>query len=45
VLHHLSNGVCFVIGTCLFLAGRLGLRCPGGLPADAWQDYRLGTGR
>jgi len=44
-LHHLSNGISFVIGTCLFVIGRMGVRLPGGLPTEAWQDYRVGTGR
>jgi hypothetical protein len=45
VVHHLSNGLSFVIGTCLFLAGRMGVRCPGGLPTEAWQHYRVGEGQ
>ena len=45
VLFHLSNGMSFLIGTVLFLAGRMGMRMPGGLPIEPWQDYRMSTGR
>jgi GT2 family glycosyltransferase len=38
VLHHLSNGLSFVTGTCLFVLSRkVGARWPGALPADRWR--------
>ena len=36
VLHHLSNGVSFVAGNALALAGRAGLSVPGVIPATVW---------
>lgn len=36
LLHHLCNGVSFVIGTSLHLATRAGIRLPGALPAPIW---------
>jgi len=40
VLHHLTNGVSFVTGTCLFvLSRRAGLRWPGALPAESWRGH------
>lgn len=37
LIHHLCNGVSFVIGTSLHMAGRIGLRLPGALPTSAWS--------
>jgi uncharacterized RDD family membrane protein YckC len=38
VVHHLSNGVSFVTGTCLFVLSRwAGTRWPGALPAESWR--------
>jgi GT2 family glycosyltransferase len=38
VLHHLSNGLSFAIGTCLFVLSRkAGTRWPGALPAESWR--------
>ena len=36
IVHHLCNGVSFVIGTGLFAAGRFGLVLPGALPQAVW---------
>jgi hypothetical protein len=36
ILHHLCNAVSFVVGTGLYLFGRLGLSLPGALPAGEW---------
>jgi uncharacterized RDD family membrane protein YckC len=42
VLHHLSNGVSFAIGTCLFvLSGVAGARWLGALPTDSWQKQTI----
>lgn len=38
VVHHLCNGLSFVIGTCLFKAARRGLALPGSLPIVAWPS-------
>jgi GT2 family glycosyltransferase len=38
VLHHLTNGVSFVVGTGLYLAGRLGVTLPGTLPVEPWTS-------
>jgi GT2 family glycosyltransferase len=43
VLHHLTNGVSFVIGTALFLLSRFGIRCPWTLPTERWQSGLLST--
>ncbi len=37
VLHHLCNGMSFVVGTTIYLTTRLGLRFPGALPASDWN--------
>ena len=39
VLHHLCNGVSFVVGTFLHLGARLGLRIPGALPSSDWRPF------
>jgi GT2 family glycosyltransferase len=36
VVHHLCNGVSFVVGTVLFAAGRFGIVLPGALPQAVW---------
>ena len=36
ILHHLCNGVSFVVGTALFLAGRAGIVLPGAIPPAFW---------
>jgi glycosyltransferase involved in cell wall biosynthesis len=42
LLHHLSNGVSFAIGTCLFVLSRVaGARWPGALPNDRWQKQTV----
>jgi GT2 family glycosyltransferase len=37
-VHHVSNGVSFVVGTALFVTGRWGLRLPWSLPPSAWPS-------
>ncbi|HWW87832.1 MAG TPA: glycosyltransferase [Vicinamibacterales bacterium] len=42
VVHHLSNGLSFAIGTALFVISHVaGRRWPGALPAEAWQGPRI----
>lgn len=36
-VHHLGNGLSFVVGTCLSVASRLGWRLPGALPLSVWD--------
>ncbi len=36
LLHHLGNGVSVVVGTALYLVGRVGVDVPGGLPHQPW---------
>lgn len=36
LVHHLCNGVSFVVGTLLFTATRFGITLPGTLPAGTW---------
>jgi len=36
LLHHLCNGVSFVAGTALHMAGRFGVNLPGALPTRVW---------
>jgi glycosyltransferase involved in cell wall biosynthesis len=38
LIHHLCNGVSFVVGTTLHLAGRAGIRLPGALPPGTWAS-------
>jgi GT2 family glycosyltransferase len=40
LLHHLANGVSFVVGTALFVAGRMGIRIRGAIPAAVWPAGR-----
>ncbi len=35
-VHHLCNGVSFIIGTALHLVGRAGVALPGSLPLEPW---------
>jgi glycosyltransferase involved in cell wall biosynthesis len=35
-VHHLCNGVSFLIGTIVYMARRAGITLPGALPAEAW---------
>ena len=37
ILHHLTNGVSFLIGTLLWAGRRLGVALPGALPATPWK--------
>jgi GT2 family glycosyltransferase len=37
LVHHLCNGVSFVVGTALFAATRVGVTLPGTLPPGAWS--------
>jgi hypothetical protein len=36
LVHHLCNGLSFVVGTGLHLGARLGIRLPGALPSETW---------
>jgi GT2 family glycosyltransferase len=36
VLHHLCNGVSFLVGTLAYLGARIGVRVPGALPVTDW---------
>lgn len=45
ILHHLCNGVSFVVGTALHLFGRLGLRLPGSLPTAEWTPALAPSGK
>ena len=40
VLHHLCNGVSFVMGTAAHIGARMGVRIPGALPATDWTARR-----
>ncbi len=37
-VHHLGNGLSFLIGTALYAASRAGWRLPGALPSTAWTS-------
>ena len=39
LIHHLCNGISFVVGTLLHLGGRFGVRLPGALPTDTWPRH------
>ena len=41
LLHHLCNGLSFVAGTVLHVAGRCGLTLPGALPTNVWAPPPL----
>jgi GT2 family glycosyltransferase len=36
ILHHLCNGLSFIIGSLLFLASRAGIVLPGAIPSALW---------
>ena len=36
LVHHLCNGISFVAGTALHVAGRCGVTLPGALPTKVW---------
>jgi hypothetical protein len=36
LVHHLCNGVSFIVGTALYVAGRFGVTLPGALPTTVW---------
>lgn len=38
VVHHLCNGISFIAGTALHVAGRCGLTLPGALPTTVWTS-------
>ncbi|MEQ1573010.1 MAG: glycosyltransferase [Vicinamibacterales bacterium] len=40
VLHHLTNGVSFALGTSIWLGQRLGLNLPGAVPSGPWARPR-----
>ena len=44
VLHHLCNGVSFVVGTIVYLGTRLGLTFPGAVPASDWNQVHARPG-
>jgi hypothetical protein len=43
LLHHLCNGVSFVVGSFLFIAGQRGVVLPWTLPSGAWPDHTTAT--
>jgi GT2 family glycosyltransferase len=44
VVHHLSNGLSFMTGTCLFVLSRtVDARWPGALPADKWRGRTVSS--
>jgi len=47
-IHHLGNGVSFVVGTVLAFTSRIGWRLPGALPLTVWtpgfaESHRMST--
>ncbi len=36
IIHHLTNGLSFFLGTALYMTSRVGWRLPGTLPATPW---------
>ncbi len=36
LIHHLCNGISFLAGTALHVAGRCGVKLPGALPTSVW---------
>ena len=44
VIHHLCNGLSFIVGSVLHLAGRCGLSLPGTLPSDTWPTRPIPAG-
>jgi glycosyltransferase involved in cell wall biosynthesis len=45
VLHHLCNGLSFVMGTIAYLGARIGVRMPGAIPMTDWRPSPSGLGR
>ena len=43
IVHHLANGLSFVIGTALYAASRAGWPLPGALPSTAWDRGCAGS--
>ena len=41
LVHHLCNGLSFVVGTVLHVAGRCGVTLPGALPTGVWAPPSL----
>lgn len=41
LVHHLCNGLSFLAGTALYLAGRAGWQLPGALPQEPWHGSHL----
>lgn len=41
VLHHLCNGLSFVVGTALYLFARIGIHLPGALPTRVWAPQTV----
>ena len=44
VLHHLTNGISFVIGTLLYWSQRIGVDAPGALPVSGWKPHQRSNG-
>ncbi len=42
LVHHLCNGLSFVVGTALHVAADFGMHLPGALPADTWTQAKAG---
>jgi GT2 family glycosyltransferase len=45
VLHHICNGISFVIGTALFMARRAGLTIPGAISPAMWQPAAVSASK
>lgn len=43
-IHHLCNGLSFVLGVALHLVSKSGWRLPGALPADPWRAPNRASG-
>ncbi len=43
LIHHLCNGVSFLVGTTLYLAGRAGFVLPGSLSTEPWPTAVAGV--
>jgi hypothetical protein len=41
LVHHLCNGLSFIAGTLLHVAGRFGVTLPGALPAKVWAPHPI----
>jgi GT2 family glycosyltransferase len=44
IVHHVCNGISYVIGTGLHIFGRFGVQLPGTLPAAEWTSVPVVTG-